>query len=244
MWKIEKDRREWILKGALAAAIVGVIVGDVWLGTCGFQGCPSPREIQAYHPDEGGRIFDRTGRLMGRLAIVRRLNVPISQVPVHVRQAFVAAEDRRFYKHGGVDWHGFVRASLRNFKSFGVREGFSTITMQAARNSFVVSQYRNRSLPKKLIELRVAKLMEKSLSKNQILQLYLNAIYLGNGVYGIEAASRDLFGKTVKNITVTEGAMLAALPRAPSAYTPRRNPQRALVRRNLVLSLMVREGYI
>lgn len=255
MWKIENEkikrwktaiwaRRELILKVSLVAAIVGVFALDLWLGTCGFDRCPSPREIQAYRPDEGGRIFDRSGRLMGRLAIVRRLNVPISQVPVHVRQAFIAAEDRRFYQHGGVDWRGFIRASLRNVRSFGVREGFSTITMQAARNSFVVNQYKNRSLPKKLIELRVARLMEKSLNKDQILQLYLNAIYMGNGVYGVEAASRDLFGKSVSRLTVTEAAMLAALPRAPSAYTPRRNPRRALVRRNLVLSLMVEQGYI
>jgi len=255
MWKIDRSkvekwkaaiwtRRQSILKVSLVAAIVGVFALDIWLGTCGFEGCPSPREIQAYHPDEGGRIFDRNGKLMGRLAIVRRMNIPISQVPVHVRQAFVAAEDRRYYKHGGVDWRGFVRATLRNVKSFGVREGFSTITMQAARNSFVVSQYKNRSLPKKLIEMRVARLMEKSLSKDQILQLYLNAIYLGNGVYGIEAASRDLFGKSAGKLTITEGAMLAALPKAPSAYTPRRNPARAVARRNLVLALMVQEGYI
>jgi penicillin-binding protein 1A len=181
---------------------------------------------------------------MGRLAIVRRLNIPIAQVPVHVRQAFVAVEDRRFYKHNGVDWYGFVRATLRNVKSLGVREGFSTITMQAARNSFVVNQYKNRSLPKKLIELRVARLMERSLTKDQILQLYLNAIYLGNGVYGIEAASRDLFAKSASHLTVTEAAMLAALPKAPSAYTPRRNPTRAIARRNLVLALMVQQGYI
>jgi 1A family penicillin-binding protein len=244
MWEKIKKRRELIFKGSLAAAILLVLALDVWLGTCGFERCPTAREIQAYNPDEGGRVYDRNGRLMGRLVIVRRLNVPISQVPLHVRQAFIAAEDRRFYKHHGVDWRGFVRASVRNVKSFGVREGFSTITMQAARNSFVVNRFRSRSLPKKLIELRVAKLMEKSLNKDQILQLYLNAIYMGNGVYGIEAASRDLFGKTVKNITITEGAMLAALPRAPSAYTPRRNPRKALVRRNLVLSLMVQEGYI
>ena len=162
-WKTEIwNRRKQIAKVSLISAIVGVFALDVWLGTCGFQGCPSPREIQAYRPDEGGRIFDRTGRLMGRLAIVRRLNIPIAQVPVHVRQAFVAVEDRRYYKHNGVDWRGFLRATLRNVRSFGVREGGSTITMQAARNSFVVSQYRNRSLPKKLIEMRVARLMEKS----------------------------------------------------------------------------------
>src|SRR5215213_141552 len=244
MWEKIKNRRELILKGSLAAAILLVLALDIWLGTCGFERCPTAREIQAYNPDEGGRVYDRNGRLMGRLVIVRRLNVPISQVPLHVRQAFIAAEDRRFYKHHGVDWRGFVRASLRNVKALGVREGFSTITMQAARNSFVVNQYRSRSLPKKLIELRVAKLMEKSLNKDQILQLYLNAIYMGNGVYGIEAASRDLFGKSVGRLTLPEAAMLAALPKAPSYYTPRRNPARALARRNLVLGLMVDQGYV
>ncbi|MBA3340758.1 MAG: PBP1A family penicillin-binding protein [Gemmatimonadaceae bacterium] len=242
-WKIE-GRRDGIIKGALAISILAVIIGDAWLASCGFDSCPSARQIQSYQPDEGGRIYDRNGRLMGRLAVVRRMNVPISQVPRHVRQAFVATEDRRFYKHDGVDWRGFVRASIRNIRAFGVREGFSTITMQAARNSFVVRKYRNRSLRQKLIELRVARLMEKSLTKDQIFQLYLNAIYMGNGVYGIEAASRDLFGKSVGRLTLTEGAMLAALPKAPSAYTPRRHPKRALARRNLVLSLMVKEGYV
>jgi penicillin-binding protein 1A len=163
---------------------------------------------------------------------------------VHVRQAFIATEDRRFYKHHGIDWRGFVRAALANVRAGGVRQGFSTITMQAAQNSFVVKKYPNRSLRQKLIELRVARLMEKSLTKDQILQLYMNAIYMGNGVYGVEAASRDLFGKSVSRITLTEAAMLAALPKAPSYYTPRRNPARALARRNLVLELMVKAGYV
>ncbi|MEO8193877.1 MAG: PBP1A family penicillin-binding protein [Gemmatimonadales bacterium] len=242
-WKIF-ERRDRTLKVALAITILGVITLDAWLATCGFDRCPTARQIQSYQPDEGGRIFDRNGRLMGRLAIVRRLNVPISQVPVHVRQAFIATEDRRFYKHHGVDVRGFVRAALRNVRSGGVREGFSTITMQAAQNSFVVRKYPNRSLRQKLIELRVARLMEKSLTKDQILQLYMNVIYMGNGVYGVEAASRDLFGKSVGSITLPEAAMLAALPKAPSYYTPRRNPRRALMRRNLVLSLMVQAGYV
>ncbi len=237
-------RRDVAIKTALAISILGVTVLDTWLATCGFDKCPTPRQIQSYKPDEGGRIFDRNGALMGRLVIVRRLNVPISQVPVHVRQAFIATEDRRFYKHQGVDWRGFVRAALANIKAGGVREGFSTVTMQAARNSFVVHRYKNRSLPQKMIELRVARLMERSLSKDQILQLYLNAIYMGNGVYGIEAASRDLFGKSVSKLTLPEAAMLAALPKAPSYYTPRRSPKRAIARRNLVLNIMVDEGYV
>ena len=243
MRKIE-IRRDIVLKSALAISILGVFSLDSWLATCGYTGCPTPHQIQTYNPDEGGRIYDRNNALMGRLAIVRRVNVPISSVPVFVRQAFVATEDRRFYDHNGVDWRGFLRAAARNVRAGGVREGFSTITMQAARNSFVVHMYKNRSLPQKLIELRVARLMERSLTKNQILQLYLNAIYMGNGVYGIEAASRDLFGKSVNTLTLPEAAMLAALPKAPSVYTPRRNPQRAIVRRNLVLSLMVQQVFV
>jgi 1A family penicillin-binding protein len=229
---------------ALGISIVLVYTLNAWLVTCGFAGCPTTAEIKSFKPDEGGRIFDRKGKLMGRLASVRRLNVSIARVPLHVQQAFIATEDRRFYKHNGLDWRGFGRAFVRNMRAVGVREGFSTITMQVARNSFVAGKYNDRSLRKKLIELRIAKLLEKTLTKDQILELYLNVIYLGNGVYGIEAASRDLFGKPVSQLTVPEGAMLAALPKGPSAYTPRRNPNRALTRRNLVLDLMVREGYI
>ena len=243
-WWSDKRHRDLTLKGALAISILAVIMLNTWLATCGFESCPTPRQIQRYEPDEGGRIYDRNGRLMGHVEIVRRLNVPISQVPVHVRQAFIATEDRRFYKHHGIDWRGFARAALKNVRAGGVREGFSTITMQAAQNSFVVKKYPNRSLRQKFIELRVARLMEKSLTKDQILQLYMNAIYMGNGVYGVEAASRDLFGKNVSRITLTEAAMLAALPKAPSYYTPRRNPARAVARRNLVLGLMVEAGYV
>lgn len=243
-WWSDARHRDLTIKSALAISILAVLALNVWLATCGFDKCPTPRQIQSYQPDEGGRIYDRNGRLMGRLAIVRRLNVPIAQVPVHVRQAFIATEDRRFYRHKGIDWRGFVRAALRNARAGGVRQGFSTITMQAAQNSFVVKKYPNRSLRQKLIELRVARLMERSLTKDQILQLYVNAIYMGNGVYGVEAASRDLFGKSVGKITLTEAAMLAALPKAPSYYTPRRNPARALSRRNLVLGLMVEAGYV
>jgi penicillin-binding protein 1A len=243
-WWSDKRHRERTYKVVLAISILAVIALDAWIATCGFDSCPTPRQIQAYQPDEGGRILDRNGRFMGHVEVVRRLNVPISQVPVHVRQAFIATEDRRFYKHHGIDWRGFVRASLRNLKAGGVREGFSTITMQAAQNSFVVKKYPNRSLRQKLIELRVARLMERSLTKNQILQLYMNAIYMGNGMYGVEAASRDLFGKSIGKVTLPEAAMLAALPKAPSYYTPRRNASRALTRRNLVLGLMVEAGYV
>ena len=216
----------------------------MWLLTCGFDGCPTPRAIQTFQPDQGGRILDRYNRLMGRLEIVRRVNVPLSSVPEFVRQAFIATEDRRFYKHGGLDWRGFFRALASNLRAGRTREGFSTITMQVARNTFAVRRYPARSLRQKLAELRLSRLIEHSLTKQQILELYFNVIYMGNGVYGVEAASRDLFGRSVNQITLPQAAMLAALPKAPSTYTPRRHPQRALERRNLVLGLMVKEGYV
>jgi len=216
----------------------------VWLGTCGFDGCPTPRDIQTFQPDQGGRILDRYNRVMGRLETVRRLNVPLSAVPEFVQQAFIATEDRRFYQHGGLDWRGFFRALATNLKAGRTREGFSTISMQVARNTFAVRRYPARSLRQKLTELRLSRLIEHSLTKQQILELYFNVIYMGNSVYGVEAASRDLFGRSVNQLNLPQAAMLAALPKAPSAYTPRRHPDRALARRNLVLSLMVKEGYV
>jgi penicillin-binding protein 1A len=189
-------------------------------------------------------ILDRYNRPMGRLETVRRVNVPLKQVPDFVQQAFIATEDRRFYQHGGLDWRGFFRALITNLKAGRTREGFSTITMQVARNTFAVRKYPARSLRQKLTELRLSRLIESSLTKKQILELYFNVIYMGNGVYGVEAASRDLFGRSVNQLNLPQAAMLAALPKAPSLYTPRRHPDRALTRRNLVLSLMVKEGYV
>jgi 1A family penicillin-binding protein len=236
-------RRRWRSLSALGLACVALLVFDAWLGTCGFAGCPSRSEIRAFRPGEGGRIVDQNDRYLGRIAIVRRVNVPITEIPSFVREAFLATEDRRFYQHNGLDWRGLFRAVATNVRAGGVREGFSTITMQVARNSFLVNQ-RGRSLRRKLIELRLTQLIEGELTKDQILELYLNVIYLGNGMYGVEAASRDLFGKRVGQLSVSEGAMLAALPKGPSAYTPRDHYERGLKRRNLVLELMRQNGYL
>ena len=237
-------RRNWRSLSALALLVVGVLGFDAWLSTCGFESCPSRGEIRAFRPGEGGRIVDRNDQFLGRIAIVRRVNVPLDAIPVHVRQAFLATEDRRFYQHHGLDWRGVIRATVSNVRHLGVREGFSTITMQVARNSFLVNKRYGRTLRRKLIELRLTRLIESELTKDQILELYLNLIYLGNGMNGVEAASRDLFGKSVDRLSVTEGAMLAALPKGPSAYTPRDHYERGLRRRNLVLSLMAQTGYL
>src|SRR6185503_2430730 len=116
-------RRHWIGLSLLAAAVAAVFAVDAWMLTCGFARCPSPSEIRAFHPSEGGKIVDQYGRLIGRLAIVRRVNVSLRDVPDHVQQAFIATEDRRFKSHNGLDWRGFLRALVKNVGSLGVREG-------------------------------------------------------------------------------------------------------------------------
>jgi len=244
-WLTHRDRRRRRL-GLLASALLGssTLLIVAWVFTCGFQGCPTTSQIQAFRPSEGSRVLDRTGQPIGRLTDVRRINVPLDSMPKSLRAAFIATEDRRFYYHRGIDWRSAGRATLRNLSEAGVREGFSTITMQVVRNAFLPHLSRERSLRRKLIELELARRLERTLNKQQILETYLNVIYLGNGTYGVEAASRDLFGKSVGRLTLAEAATLAGLARGPSLYTPRRHPARARARRDLVLSLMAREGYI
>ncbi len=228
----------------VAAAALSFASFGGWLATCGFGGCPTAADIRRFRPAEGSRVLDRSGALLGRLSYVHRVNVPLSEVPLVVRRAFIATEDRRFYRHHGIDWRSVVRAAVHNVRAGGVREGFSTITMQVARNGFTALLPPRRTVRRKLIEIRLARLIEQNLTKDQILELYLNVIYLGNGTYGVEAASRDLFGKSVGELTLDQAAMLAALPKGPSSYTPRNDPERARRRRDLVLSLMAEEGYI
>ncbi len=229
-----------VLWGMIAGATGTVIVSSWWF-SCGFDGCPSATQLQAWRPTEGGALLDRNGALIAPLRPVKRVNVPISRIPRHVQAAFVAVEDRRFYTHHGIDWHGVARAAVENVKAGGVREGASTITMQLARNVFLSHRANERSFTRKLLEWRYAMLLEKALDKPTILERYLNAIYLGNGVYGVEGASQDLFGKSVREVNLAEAALLAGLPKAPSNYTPRSDPARAQERRSVVLDVLERE---
>ncbi|MEP6763602.1 MAG: PBP1A family penicillin-binding protein [Gemmatimonadaceae bacterium] len=186
-------------------------------------------------------MLDKNGLLLGPLVIVKRTNISLSRVPVIVRNAFIAVEDRRFRQHHGVDWRGVGRAMFANLRAFGVREGASTISMQLARNVFLVDRASERTFGRKFLEWRFAGLLESALTKDQILERYLNAIYLGNGVYGVEGASRDLFGKSVSDVSLAEAAMLAGLPKAPSSYSPRHDKVKARARRDVVLSVLERE---
>ena len=233
-------RRVWWYTASVL--VIGAAATASWWYSCGYRGCPSTAQLQAWRPTEGGALLDRSGQLIAPLSPVKRVNVPLSRIPKHVQAAFVAVEDRRFYAHHGVDFHGVARAAFENVKALGVREGASTITMQLARNVFLSHRANERSIPRKLLEWRYAMLIENALDKPEILERYLNAIYLGNGVYGVEGASRDLFGKSVRDVTLAEAALLAGLPKAPSAYTPRRDRARALLRRATVLDVLEREA--
>jgi penicillin-binding protein 1A len=237
-------RRRWVLLLIFCVVMLPVGSALLWMQTCGLAGCPDAVTLQAFRPSEGSRILDRDGALLGRLEYVRRINLPLARIPRHVRAAFIAAEDRRFYYHHGVDWRSLARAGWRNLRALEVREGFSTITMQVVRSAFLPGLADQRSLRRKLIEIELARRLERAVSKQRILELDLNVIYLGNGTYGVEAASRDLFGKGVERLTPAEAALLAGLAKGPSLYTPRRHPDRARARRAVVLTQMVAQGYL
>ena len=237
-WRVRSGR---VLLYTAALAVAGGLTTTSWWWSCGWQGCPSTAQLRAWRPTEGGALLARDSALVSALSPVRRVNVPLSRVPRHLTAAFIAVEDRRFRQHHGVDWYGVGRAMVSNVRAGGVREGASTITMQLARNVFLGNRAAERSWARKFLETRYAGLLENALDKDEILERYLNAIYLGNGVYGVEAASRDLFGKSVADVTLAEAAMLAGLPKAPSSYSPRNNRKRALVRRNVVLDVLERE---
>jgi penicillin-binding protein 1A len=202
---------------------------------------PSPKALKDWKPPEATVIYDYKGRPFGDIALQRRYYVTLDKIPAHTRYAFISAEDKNFYKHFGIDPIAIIRALITNISRKDIKQGASTITQQLARNLFLTPE---RSLKRKIKEALLAIKIEREFSKDKILELYLNYIYLGQGAYGVEAASRIYFGKSVKDLTVDESAVLASLPKAPTKYNPFRNPERILERRNYVLLRMLEDGYI
>jgi penicillin-binding protein 1A len=215
-----------------------------WAMVCRAGRCPPAQALQDYEPRQTSKLLAVDGRFIAELGLEKRTLVKISDVPPIVRSAFVVTEDKRFYQHSGVDWRRVLGALLVDVRNRNFAEGFSTITMQLARNIFPERISREKSLIRKLKEVKVARDIESRYSKDKILELYLNQINLGNGAYGIEAASQRYFGKTLKDLNPAEAATLAALPKAPERYNPRRFPDRAVQRRNTVLALMRDEKII
>src|SRR4051812_39902551 len=206
------------------------------------QDLPDHAQLADYEPPVMTRVHASDGSLIAEYARERRLHMPIQAMPKLVIEAFLSAEDKNFYKHAGIDPEGIVRAIVANLRSGGKREqGASTITQQVAKN-FLLSN--ERTYERKIREALLALRIESTFSKDRILELYLNEIYLGLSNYGVAAAALNYFGKSVHELTLAEAAYLAALPKAPNNYHPYRQKQAAIERRNWVIDRMVDNRYI
>ncbi|HXV90754.1 MAG TPA: transglycosylase domain-containing protein, partial [Gemmatimonadales bacterium] len=230
--------------GLLGAYGIGLAYGG-WTRVCAAERCPSiSRLVGSYNPQQTSKVYAADGRLITEFGIERRTVLPLPEIPVPVREAFIATEDKRFYSHHGIDYFAILGAIKANLRTMRYSQGFSTITMQLARNVFPDQISREKKPTRKLKEMRVARELERTFPKDTILQFYLNQINLGPGAYGVEAASQVFFGKSVRDVNVAEAAMLAALAKLPGYYSPRTHPDRAVQRRNVVLNLMREQGYL
>lgn len=234
--------RRWLLPVIIALTLI--LLPVLLLGMAAMLTYPTLPSLEAltdYHPKVPLRIYSAEGTLLGEFGEERRALVKIADVPETMKQAILAAEDDRFYQHGGVDYMGVLRAALSNFTAGGTKQGASTITMQVARNFFLSKE---KTFTRKFNEMLLAFKIEHYLSKDDILQLYINQIYLGQRSYGFAAASQIYFGKPLGRISLAEAAMLAGLPKAPSSYNPVVNPKRAKLRQLYVLRRMHELRYI
>ena len=223
----------------LGLGVVGVLLVVFGLAMA-YPNLPALDTLTDYKPKMPLRIFTSDSVLIGEFGEERRNMVHIKDIPDVMKKAVLAIEDDRFYEHGGVDYLGITRAALHNLTG-GAKQGASTITQQVARNFFLSSE---QTLKRKAYEVLLAWKIEKNLSKDQILEVYMNQIYLGQRAYGFASAAQIYFGKNIQDLTVAEAAMLAGLPKAPSAYNPVVNPKRARMRQQYILQRMAQLGYI
>ena len=234
--------RHWLLPALITLTLLllpAILLGVAVLLT--YPSLPSLESLTDYRPKIPLRVYSAEGALLSEFGEERRALVKISEVPEVMKQAILAAEDDRFYEHGGVDYVGVLRAAISNFTSGGARQGASTITMQVARNFFLTKE---KTMTRKFNEVLLTFKIEHSLSKDEILELYINQIFLGQRAYGFGAASLAYFGKPLGQVTIAEAAMLAGLPKAPSSVNPIANPKRAKLRQLYVLGRMHGLHYI
>ncbi len=236
--------RALLLLGTLGASLgLGAFTAG-WTLVCAGGQCPSVDVLELYQPRQTSKLYAVDGRFLAELGLERRTVARLQDIPPLVQNAFVFTEDKRFYSHHGIDFIRVIGSVAVNLVRGGFAQGFSTITMQLARNIFPERLERAKSVVRKLREAKVALAIERKYSKQKILELYLNQIYLGNGAYGVESAAQRYFGKNVRELNLSEAALLAALPKAPERYNPRREPDRAVQRRNTVLELLRSEHVI
>jgi penicillin-binding protein 1A len=226
-WYDPVQRRRVIITTVLALLYMSGLAYGSWTRVCASERCPSITRID---PASGhnvqvqtSKVYAADGRLITELGIQRRTVLPLEAIPVYVRQAFIAVEDKRFYKHHGIDYWRILGALKANITTLHYTQGFSTITMQLARNVFPEHLGREKKLARKLREARVAVELERNFPKDTILELYLNQIDLGPNIAGVEAAAQVYFGKSARDVNVAEAATLAALPKDPGTYKPRKH---------------------
>ena len=222
----------------LSSLLAGGIAGGYLALT---RGIPSIDELKHYHASPGTRIFADDDTLIGELKAEKGIYLPLGSIAKHMTQALVAVEDSRFFKHKGVDYIAVTRAIVKDIIHVSLKEGGSTLTQQLAKVVFLTSE---KTLTRKLKEAALAFKIEKNLTKEEILELYLNKVYFGHGAYGVEMAARTYFGKSARQLTLAEAALLAGLVKAPNTYSPFNDLARARERQNVVLMRMEEEGYI
>ena len=207
-------------------------------------GLPDYKKLSNYQPPISSRVYSEDGKLIAEYALQKRLFVPYESIPKKVINSFLSAEDKNFFTHPGIDAKGILRATIKNLKNISQNkrlEGASTITQQVAKNFLLNNEV---SLKRKIKEAILAFRIERAYSKERILELYLNQIYLGQGTYGIAAASLEYFDKSIKELNYPDAALLAALPKAPSKYNPYKYPEVGKFRRNLVLENLRENNFI
>ncbi len=229
-----------LLALVLLAILAGVTGGAVFFAFV-LRDLPEIYTLQDYRPKLITRVLDATDREIATFSRERRIVAPIEEIPDHVVQAFIAAEDSSFYEHEGLDYAGILRAAITNLRAGKVRQGGSTITQQVAK-TFLLSSDRN--YVRKLKDMVLAMRIERAFNKNEILFLYLNQIYLGSGAYGVESAAQTYFDKSARELTLAESALIAGLVPAPSKYTPRNSLENAFKRQRFVLRRMTEDGFI
>jgi penicillin-binding protein 1A len=237
-----KTRRKKALIWAGLILVAGMVCGVVLgLFLTLSHDLPRIQELENFRPSSVTKIFSAEGKLLGEFFIEKRVPVSLDKIPTHLKQAVIATEDRRFYKHAGIDWRGILRAIVKDIRAGRLKEGGSTITQQLAKVLFLDPE---KTIERKLKEAILALQIEKSYHKDEILALYLNQIYMGSGAYGVEAAANRYFGRHVWELDLAECALIAGLPQAPSRYSPLINPDKALFRRNTVLKGLLDTGYL
>jgi penicillin-binding protein 1A len=230
---------KWSLWGLLFLMLLG---GSATVGLFIYmsKGLPKISSLKDYRPPVITTVYSDDNHKIAEFYKERRIVVPLAQIPLKLQHAFIAAEDSRFYKHQGIDIFSIVRAFFKNLEAGGIVQGGSTITQQVAKSFFLSPE---RSYRRKIKEALLAFEIDKAFSKEDILYLYLNQIYLGHGAYGVEAAAENYFGKSVQDLNLAECALMAGLPQAPSRYSPFQHPEKARQRQIYVLNRMVEDGY-